>query len=201
MWCCSSTLDFTFVCPRKSQRSPIATTPSSPEHRSAGFPLIVVQPPGRIQTERKQGGLGDIAYPLVADLKKEIAAAYNVLDEAEGVALRGLHHRPEGVVQHATVNNLPVVATWRKPRRASGFPTRRGQPRGGLPRQPTPGERTMPDPVGKTSSRQLIRDRVPAGRSNEPSCPAGGLCWLTMANGLARLEYQDHQTIFKTSSR
>ena len=41
--------------------------------------------------------------------QKEIAAAYNVLDEAEGVALRGLFIiNPEGVVQHATVNNLPV---------------------------------------------------------------------------------------------
>lgn len=33
--------------------------------------------------------MGDLAYPLVADLKREICTAYNVLSD-EGVALRGL---------------------------------------------------------------------------------------------------------------
>lgn len=52
------------------------------------------------------GGLGDLAYPLLSDLKKEIAASYQVLNE-DGVALRGLFIiDKEGVVQHATVNNL-----------------------------------------------------------------------------------------------
>jgi hypothetical protein len=32
-----------------------------------------------IQTDRKSGGLGDLNYPLVADLTKEISKAYNVL--------------------------------------------------------------------------------------------------------------------------
>jgi alkyl hydroperoxide reductase subunit AhpC len=52
------------------------------------------------------GGLGDLAYPLVADLKKEISEAYGVLTD-EGIALRGLFIiDKEGVVQHATINNL-----------------------------------------------------------------------------------------------
>ena len=59
-----------------------------------------------IQTERKDGGLGDLAYPLVADLKKSIAADYGVLTD-DGIALRGLFViDKEGVVQHATINNL-----------------------------------------------------------------------------------------------
>ncbi len=54
----------------------------------------------------QEGGLGDIAYPLVSDLKREIAEAYGVLS-GDGVALRGLFViDKEGVVQHATVNNL-----------------------------------------------------------------------------------------------
>ena len=62
-----------------------------------------------IQTARNQGGLGDINYPLVSDLKKEIATAYNVLDDAEGVALRGLFIiDPDGVIMHSTINNLPA---------------------------------------------------------------------------------------------
>ena len=42
-----------------------------------------------VQTDRKSGGLGDLAYPLVADLKKEISDSFQVLTE-EGIALRGL---------------------------------------------------------------------------------------------------------------
>ena len=54
----------------------------------------------------QEGGLGDLAYPLVADLKKEISEAYGVLTE-DGIALRGLFIiDKEGVVQHATINNL-----------------------------------------------------------------------------------------------
>ena len=54
----------------------------------------------------RAGGLGDLAYPLVSDLKKEISEAYGVLTD-EGVALRGLFIiDPEGIVQHATINNL-----------------------------------------------------------------------------------------------
>lgn len=59
-----------------------------------------------IQTERKEGGVGDLAYPLVADLKKEISKSYGVLTE-DGISLRGLFIiDKEGVVQHATINNL-----------------------------------------------------------------------------------------------
>ena len=39
--------------------------------------------------ERKEGGVGDLKYPLVSDLKREIATKYSVLN-ADGVALRGL---------------------------------------------------------------------------------------------------------------
>ena len=60
-----------------------------------------------IQTDRKAGGVGDLNYPLVSDLKKEISTAYNVLEPDAGVALRGLFIiDKEGIIQHATVNNL-----------------------------------------------------------------------------------------------
>ena len=39
--------------------------------------------------DRKEGGVGDLKYPLVSDLKREISKKYNVLTE-DGVALRGL---------------------------------------------------------------------------------------------------------------
>lgn len=59
-----------------------------------------------IQTPRNDGGVGDLNYPLVSDLKKEISNLYGVLTP-EGVALRGLFIiDKEGVVQHSTINNL-----------------------------------------------------------------------------------------------
>ena len=59
-----------------------------------------------IQTDRKSGGVGDLKYPLVADLKKTISASYGVLSPA-GIALRGLFIiDKEGIVQHSTINNL-----------------------------------------------------------------------------------------------
>ena len=50
--------------------------------------------------------MGDLKYPLVSDLKREISEAYGVLSP-DGVALRGLFIIDKaGVVQHATINNL-----------------------------------------------------------------------------------------------
>ena len=53
--------------------------------------------------------MGDLNYPLVADLKKEISKAYGVLTE-DGIALRGLFIiDKEGVVQHGEVGGLEVL--------------------------------------------------------------------------------------------
>jgi peroxiredoxin (alkyl hydroperoxide reductase subunit C) len=44
---------------------------------------------------------------LVSDLTKAIATAFNVLDPLLGIAFRGLFIiDKEGIVQHATINNL-----------------------------------------------------------------------------------------------
>jgi peroxiredoxin (alkyl hydroperoxide reductase subunit C) len=102
-------LDFTFVCP---------TEITAFSDRYADFSSINTEILGVsvdspfshlawIQTDRKSGGVGDLTYPLVADLKKEISAAYNVLDPDAGIALRGLFIiDKEGIIQHATINNL-----------------------------------------------------------------------------------------------
>jgi len=102
-------LDFTFVCP---------TEITSFSDRAQEFKDINAQIMGVsvdsefshlawIQTERKNGGVGDLNIPLVSDIKKEISSAYNVLDPDAGVALRGLFIiDKEGVIQHTTINNL-----------------------------------------------------------------------------------------------
>lgn len=102
-------LDFTFVCPTEI----IAFSDRYEEFSKLGTEVLGVSVDSEfshlawIQTDRKEGGIGDITYPLVSDLRKEIATAYNVLDPDAGVALRGLFIiDKEGVIQHATVNNL-----------------------------------------------------------------------------------------------
>ena len=102
-------LDFTFVCPTEI----IAFSDRYTEFSALNTEILGVSVDSEfshlawIQTDKKEGGIGDIDYPLVSDIKKEISTAYNVLDPDAGVALRGLFIiDPEGVIQHATVNNL-----------------------------------------------------------------------------------------------
>ncbi|EPY31181.1 cytosolic tryparedoxin peroxidase, trypanosomatid typical 2-Cys peroxiredoxin [Angomonas deanei] len=61
------------------------------------------------QIDRKKGGLGEMKIPILADKKKDIATAYGVLKEDEGVAYRGVFIiDPKGNLRQFTVNDLPV---------------------------------------------------------------------------------------------
>jgi peroxiredoxin 2/4 len=102
-------LDFTFVCPTEIT----AFSDRYNEFKALNTEVLGVSVDSEfshlawIQTDRKAGGIGDIAYPLVADIKKEIASRYNVLDPDAGIALRGLFIiDKDGIIQHATINNL-----------------------------------------------------------------------------------------------
>jgi peroxiredoxin 2/4 len=102
-------LDFTFVCPTEIT----AFSDRYSEFKALNTEVLGVSVDSEfshlawIQTDRKAGGIGDIAYPLVADIKKEIASSYNVLDPDAGIALRGLFIiDKDGIIQHSTINNL-----------------------------------------------------------------------------------------------
>lgn len=102
-------LDFTFVCPTEI----IAFSDRDEEFKALDTEILGVSVDSEfahlawIQTERKQGGIGDINYPLISDLKKEISTTYNVLEPSAGVALRGLFIIDrDGIIQHTTINNL-----------------------------------------------------------------------------------------------
>ena len=102
-------LDFTFVCPTEI----IAFSDHYDEFAKLNTEVLGVSVDSEfshlawIQTDRKEGGIGDINYPLLSDIKKEISTAYNVLDPEAGVALRGLFIvDKEGIVQYSTINNL-----------------------------------------------------------------------------------------------
>lgn len=103
-------LDFTFVCPTEI----IAFSDRASEFEAAGVQIVGVSVDSHYShlawrnTPRDQGGLGNIQYPLVADLSKQIARDYDVL-LGDTVALRGLFLiDKEGVVRHQVVNDLPL---------------------------------------------------------------------------------------------
>lgn len=102
-------LDFTFVCPTEIT----AFSDRYDAFKNLNTEVLGVSVDSEFshlawtQTDRKSGGVGDLNYPLVSDIKKEISAAYNVLDPDAGIALRGLFIiDKEGIIQHATINNL-----------------------------------------------------------------------------------------------
>lgn len=104
-------LDFTFVCPTEI----LAFSAAVPEFEKLGAKVVGVSIDSQfshfawVNTPRERGGLGPINFPLVADINKTIARGYDCLDEDAGVAYRGVYILdPQGVVQSAIINNLPV---------------------------------------------------------------------------------------------
>ena len=103
-------LDFTFVCPTEI----IAHHNRAVMFRERGVELVGVSVDSQFShyawrnTPVEKGGIGQVAFPLVADIKHEITRSYGI-EHPDGVALRGsfLIDR-EGIVQHQVVNNLPL---------------------------------------------------------------------------------------------
>ena len=145
-------LDFTFVCPTEIT----AFSDRYEEFTSLNTEVLGASVDSEfshlawIQTERKAGGLGDLAYPLVSDIKKEISAAYNVLEPEAGVALRGLFLiDKDGILQHATINNLSFGRSVDETLRVlQAVQHVQSHPDEVCPAGWTPGDKTMnPDPV------------------------------------------------------
>ena len=58
---------------------------------------------------RSHPDLKDLPFPMLADIKRELSAAFGILDRKEGVALRATFIvDPEGVIRYASVNDLNV---------------------------------------------------------------------------------------------
>ncbi|CAG9806836.1 unnamed protein product [Chironomus riparius] len=103
-------LDFTFVCPTEI----IAFSDRINEFKDLNCEVVGVSVDSHFShlawsnTPRKQGGIGKIEYPLLADLTKKVSADYGVLLE-DGISLRGLFIiDPKQVVRQITINDLPV---------------------------------------------------------------------------------------------
>lgn len=104
-------LDFTFVCPTEI----LAFSQAADEFKKRNVQLLGVSIDSQFshlawkKTPRAEGGLGELKYPLVADVNKDISRKYGVLLEGAGIALRGLFIiDEEGTLRSAVINDLPL---------------------------------------------------------------------------------------------
>jgi peroxiredoxin (alkyl hydroperoxide reductase subunit C) len=104
-------LDFTFVCPTEI----IAHDRRMEAFKERGVEVVGVSIDSQFthfawrSSPVKEGGIGPVQFPIVADVKHEIVQAYGIEHPDAGVALRAsfLIDR-QGTVQHQVVNNLPL---------------------------------------------------------------------------------------------
>ena len=103
-------LDFTFVCPTEL----IAFDRKLAEFKKRDTEVIAVSVDSAFShlawksTPLKEGGIGNVQYPIVSDLKKQISRDFGILFD-ESIALRGLFLIDKtGIVRHAVINDLPL---------------------------------------------------------------------------------------------
>tara|TARA_B110000459_G_scaffold96622_1_gene107739 strand:- start:495 stop:1127 length:633 start_codon:yes stop_codon:yes gene_type:complete len=117
-------LDFTFVCPTEL----LAFQAKLGEFEKRGVAVVGCSVDSKfshwawLNTEKNDGGIKGVKYPLVSDLSKTIAENYGVLageydfnDEGEAtfigapVAFRGTFLIDKsGVIRHSVINDLPL---------------------------------------------------------------------------------------------
>lgn len=103
-------LDFTFVCPTEIT----AFSDRASDFKALNCEILGVSVDSQfshlawINTPRNKGGLGNLNYPLLADINKDISRNYGVLTDG-GIALRGLFLiNPEGKIAYQVVHDLSV---------------------------------------------------------------------------------------------
>jgi len=104
-------LDFTFVCPTEI----ISFSERAGDFRKINCEVVAASTDSHfshfawINTPKKQGGLGPMDIPLLADKTGDIAKRYGCYKEDEGVAFRGLYIIDDkGMLRQITINDLPV---------------------------------------------------------------------------------------------
>lgn len=103
-------LDFTFVCPSEI----IAFNNKLGEFSSRNTKVIAISVDSHFAhhawktTPVNKGGIGNVQFPIVSDLKKEISSAFDVLN-ADGVAYRATFFIDEEFnIRHFLINDLPL---------------------------------------------------------------------------------------------
>jgi len=148
-------LDFTFVCPTEI----IAFSERAHEFAKINTQIIAASTDSHyshlawINLPRKQGGLGKLDIPILADKNTKISRTYGVYREEDGVTLRGLYIIDDkGILRQITINDLPVGRSVDETLRlvqAFQFADKNGEV---CPANWKPGKDTLvPDPIGSQS--------------------------------------------------
>merc|ERR1712087_805812 len=104
-------LDFTFVCPTEI----LEFSDRAAEFQDKGCHVLGASIDSQfthlawMETPRLQGSLGDkLAYPLIADLSRDIASSYGCL-QSDGVTVRATYIIDDkGIVRHISLNDRAV---------------------------------------------------------------------------------------------
>ena len=98
-------LDFTFVCPTEITQF----SEQIADFHKLGAVVYGCSTDSVHSHKAWLKDLGTLNYPLLSDMTREVADAYNVLIPEEGIALRGTFViDPEGVLRYAVYNDLSV---------------------------------------------------------------------------------------------
>lgn len=104
-------LDFTFVCP--TELHALQDNLNEFEKRNVQVLGISVDSVHThmawLNTPKISGGIQGVTFPLLSDIHKSVARAYDVLNEDAGVSLRGVFLLDKhNVVQFASINNFAL---------------------------------------------------------------------------------------------
>jgi len=145
-------LDFTFVCPTEI----IAFSEAASKFAENNCKILAASTDSVFShlawtnTPRKEGGLGQMNIPILADTNHKLAKAYGCLKEDDGIAYRGLYViDAKGILRQITINDLPVGRSVEETLRlvqAFQFVDKHGEV---CPANWQPGNQSMkPDPKG-----------------------------------------------------
>jgi lipoyl-dependent peroxiredoxin subunit C len=100
--------DFTFVCPTEI----VGFNELNGEFADRDAQLLGLSTDSdfvHLAWRQSRDDLGQVAFPWLADHKRELSGALGILDKSESVALRATFIvDPEGVIRHVSVNDLSV---------------------------------------------------------------------------------------------
>ncbi|MEJ0015650.1 MAG: peroxiredoxin [Acetobacteraceae bacterium] len=100
--------DFTFVCPTEIVAFGKLTRDFA-DRDAVVYGVSIDSEFVHLNWRLHHEDLRDLPIPMLADVKRELAAAFGVLDRTEGVALRATFIvDPDGIIRFAAVNDLSV---------------------------------------------------------------------------------------------
>ncbi len=103
--------DFTFVCPTEI----VAMSEMYQEFKDNETEVFGISTDSVhvhkawTDKEANDGGIGKVMFPLLEDVSHALSEQFGILIKEDGAALRGLFIvSPDGILEHATINNLNV---------------------------------------------------------------------------------------------